>query len=25
MRSVAQERMKELEYLRKIVEHVDDL
>ena len=25
MRSVAQERMRELEYLRKIVEHVDDL
>ena len=25
MRSVAQDRMRELEYLRKIVEHVDDL
>jgi len=25
LRSVAQERMRELEYLRKIVEHVDDL
>jgi hypothetical protein len=25
LRTVAQERMRELEYLRKIVEHVDDL